>query len=366
MTCRSPALQSRQRRSGQVYPRKDQRDARIVVGLRDLVQEDRREEGAEDRHQVDKQAGLAGTDLADRPVVKDVAEETGEQSGIGNACQRACVEPDRPPLHDFPGVSRGQREQADNGEGGEHQHRMDAAGAPMQADGIERPGEYRHEHPQIPHIQRQPDQRGQLAMGDDGRHAGQREQDAEPFDTVQLLVQKGPGQRDGDDRDEGVEQHGVGRRRVLQGDVRQRVVAADPEQAEEDNGFPSALEQRPLAAQVGQRQRQRERQRDGPAPEGQRKRRHVAADGAAYHHIAGPEERGQDEQQVRVFEAWEHAAEVGRKNALCIRKGFKQLTVSAHALSDTCGWRVAISFTALLKAIRNRTARKRTVEIGRN
>lgn len=48
-----------------------------------------------------------------------------------------------------------------------------------------------------------------------------------------------------------------------------------------------------------------------------------------------------------MFEALEHAAEYGRKSALCMRKGFKQLTVLAHTLSDRSCQRVAVSFTAL-------------------
>ena len=57
----------------------DQRDAAVVVPVRNFVQKDRREDRAEDRHQVDEEAGLAGTDLADGPVVEDVAKGNSER-----------------------------------------------------------------------------------------------------------------------------------------------------------------------------------------------------------------------------------------------------------------------------------------------
>jgi hypothetical protein len=75
---------------------------------------------------------------------------------------------------------------------------------------------------------------------------------------------------------EGIEQHRVGRRGVLQGQVGEGVVAADAEQAEDEHRLPALFQQRPLAFEMGQGERQDEREGDHPAPEGQRQRRHVA------------------------------------------------------------------------------------------
>jgi hypothetical protein len=82
----------------------------VVVALRDLVEEDGREEGAEDRHQVNEQAGLAGADFSDGAVVEDVAEKTGKDPGVGNGGQRTGRHLDRLALRDLPGVAGSERQ----------------------------------------------------------------------------------------------------------------------------------------------------------------------------------------------------------------------------------------------------------------
>jgi hypothetical protein len=133
-----------------------------------------------------------------------------------------------------------------------------------------------------------------------------------------VFVQKDPRQGDRGDRNEGVEQDGVGCRCVLQANVSQRVVAADTEQTEHDDWPSSRAQQRPLRAQVWQGQRQHQRQRDRPAPEGERERRHLVANGAPDDHVAGPEQGGQDEQQIGVLQADRHRRQTGDKGALCM------------------------------------------------
>ena len=105
---------------------------------------------------------------------------------------------------------------------------------------------------------------GHIATRHDGHRAAQRNDDAGTFNGAQMLAEKGPGNGDGGDRHEGVEQIGVGRARILQGDVGKGVVAANAEQAKHGQRLPA----------------------DEPAPEGHGQRRDITPDAATDHHVS--------------------------------------------------------------------------------
>ena len=186
----------------------------------------------------------------------------------------------------FPSIGRGEHNDADGCESGKHQHRMHPGRPPLQADRIDRPDQDCSQHPQVADVQAQAAQRRQVSAQDDGGNAEKGKNDAQPFDAMQMLLQEKPRERDGGNRYERVEQHGIGCRCVLQSDVGQRVVAADAENAKNEYRPPPLFQQRPLRAQVRQGQRQYQQQGDGPAPESQCHRRNVGTNGTAEHHVA--------------------------------------------------------------------------------
>ena len=65
--------------------------------------------------------------------------------------------------------------------------------------------------------------------------------------------------RDDHHRDERVEDHAVGRRRVVEAEVGERVVRADADSAQEQHRLPVPAQHRPVAAHVRQRERREDR-----------------------------------------------------------------------------------------------------------
>jgi hypothetical protein len=82
-----------------------------------------------------------------------------------------------------------------------------------------------------------------------------------------MFAQKCPGNGDGGDRDEGVQQRRIGRCRVLQRQVGKGVVAADTEQSEDQQWSPAFFQERPLRVEMGQGQWQDKQEGDEPSPE---------------------------------------------------------------------------------------------------
>src|SRR5690606_10261642 len=91
---------------GQEDADENQADADVVKVLRLFSEEDGREQGAKNRHQMDEEAGPTGTDFGDTAVVKNVADETGENSDISQRGERSCVRVNRVALRHFPEIGR--------------------------------------------------------------------------------------------------------------------------------------------------------------------------------------------------------------------------------------------------------------------
>lgn len=163
---------------------------------------------------------------------------------------------------------------------------MNARRPPGEGDGVDGPVEHSNQHPDIADIEVEMGEHGHIATRHDGHRAAQRNDDAGTFNGAQMLAEKGPGNGDGGDRHEGVEQIGVGRARILQGDVGKGVVAANAEQAKHGQRLPAAFQQWPLRFQVWQGQRQDQCKGDEPAPEGHGQRRDITPDAATDHHVS--------------------------------------------------------------------------------
>ena len=80
--------------------------------------------------------------------------------------------------------------------------------------------------------------------------------------------------------------------------VGDRVVEGKPDRRQQHHQRQMRAQHRPVALQMRPGERQQDQEGADPADAGQRHRRHVAGDMARQHDVAGPEQRGQAEQQI--------------------------------------------------------------------
>ena len=128
---------------------------------------------------------------------------------------------------------RQHREVADAGQHEQERQQVQARRPPAQADRVDRPHRHRQDDEQVALVQAERRQRREAAAGEDRQHAGERHADAGELQRRQPLAQEHPRQRDDHHRDERVQDHAVGRGRVVEAEVGQRVVRADADRAEE-------------------------------------------------------------------------------------------------------------------------------------
>jgi hypothetical protein len=137
------------------------------------------------------------------------------------------------------------------------------------------------------------------AAGGD-QHADDRHGDAE---RLQAADRRAEGQESADeheDRDSALENADIDRRGRIRRDIHQRVEGGEAEGAEQRHLEPVRLERRPVLAQALPEHVGHERTHEDPAQRSQRHRRDLADGEPAGDGVAGPEQRGQREQQVGV------------------------------------------------------------------
>ena len=179
---------------------------------------------------------------------------------------------------------------------------METRRPPAQADRVDRPHRHRQDDEQVADVEpkRREQRRRSPATGSRARPpATRRRRPAATRDSA--LAQEQPRDRDDHHRDERIEDHAVGRGRVVEAEIGERVVRADAERAQERASSSSARARCANRARTcGHANGARIEQREEPAKERHRHRRNVAVRAAADDPVAGPEERRQRKQQVRV------------------------------------------------------------------
>ena len=137
-------------------------------------------------------------------------------------------------------------------------------------------------------------------MADDDDDAAERDADAAGLPQGQAVAEQRESPQRDEQRPDRLQQQAVDRGGVLQAVIGHRVVGGEAGEREQRHHPGVFADDRPIAPQMAGRERQQDQERAGPAAERKRHRRDMSDDEAAEHGIAGPEQRGQRQQQIRL------------------------------------------------------------------
>ena len=165
---------------------------------------------------------------------------------------------------------------------------------------IEREDDQRDDEDQVALVEGDVRQRGDIAVQQDDEHAAHRESHAEGLRR---------GEADAED-DQRPQRHDQGRRRLqqqrverlgmLQRPILQGVEGADAGDRQHDHQAEFFADRGPVLGEMLPGERQHQQEGEGPAQERQRHRRDVAGGEPPHDRIAGPAQRGDAEQQIRL------------------------------------------------------------------
>ena len=138
----------------------------------------------------------------------------------------------------------------------------------------------------------------EVAAQDDGQHAKQRDRDAGELGQGQPDPEQHQRPHRHEQRSRGLDQQRIQRLGVLQPPIGQRVVDGKSGRRQQHHQWKPCPQRRPVLLQMRPGKRQQHQEGADPADAGQRHRRHMAGDIAREHDIAGPEQRGQAQEQI--------------------------------------------------------------------
>ena len=179
---------------------------------------------------------------------------------------------------------------------------------PAQRDRVHRPHRHRQDDEEIASVQAKREQRREASVGEDGEHAAERHADARDLQRREALVQEHPRHQDDHHGDERVEDDAVGRRRVVEAEVRKAVVRAHADRPEKQQQAPARADARPVAHDVAPREGREDQDREEPAEESHGHGRNLLVEPAPDDPVAGPEERCERQQEIGRCAALGHGA----------------------------------------------------------
>ena len=289
--------------AGRCLPRGDD-DAREHQHVADEVKQPRlfaeqqdRHRRAEHRHQMQERRGAVRPDQRDAAVEEQIRQRRGKDHDIDQGRDRQGVEFQRGAGRVFPDRERQQQQRAAaDGEGNQRQLmrlRPPRHQRRIQPETQQRAGEHH-----VALVEPDAGKRAEIAAQDDGEHAGQRDRDAGELRPGQPHAEQRQRPQRHEQRPGRLDQERVQRLGVLQRPVGQRVVEGKSGRRQHHHQRQPRPQGRPVALQMRPGERQQHEERADPADAGQRHRRHMAGDVAREHDIAGPEQRGQAQQQI--------------------------------------------------------------------
>ncbi len=278
-----------------------QRITHDVEQLQPLAEESDRHHRAEHRDQVDERRGAIGPDQDDAAVEKEIAEDRGKQDGVAERQRRRQVE-HRPFAGDhFRGHQRRQQQCAAGHRAGEQRERVDLRPFRHQCriDAEHQQGECQHD---VALVDVHAGDGREVAVQQDGEHAGQRNRDAECLRECQPHAEQHQRPQRHEQRPGRLDQQTVQRLGIAQAVIGQHIVGGVAGERQQKQHRHRPANDRPVAPQIRPRHRQDDRHRTGPSDAGQRVGRNVSDHETSEHQVAGPEQRGQAEQQIGLVD----------------------------------------------------------------
>ena len=266
-----------------------------------LAEEDDGDGRAEDRDQVKEGTGAVGADQLDAAVEEDVGDERREDHDVGENGKGREGRIDPAAGHVF---GRGDRRQHDGaGDEGEGQERQEVdRRAPAQERGVERVAHHGDQEPDVAGIELEVRQRQRIPMGDDHKHAHERNQDADELGERQAVAEEDQRPQADHQRRRGLHQRAVEGGGVFQPVIGERVVDGDAGKGEQQHDAEVAADRRPVLTEFLARQGHCDQRGADPADLGECRRRDRAGDEAPEHDVDRPEQRGQRQEQIGPVE----------------------------------------------------------------
>ena len=160
----------------------------------------------------------------------------------------------------------------------------------------------------IADVEREAREHADIAAADDDERAGHRGRDADGLHQGEPVAEQHEAPQRHEQRRHRLQQQRVDRLGVVQRQIGDHVVAGRADEREQHDRDEMAADRRPVAPQMRQRERQQHQEGERPAHEGQRRGRHQVDRRAPDDGVAGPEQRGEGEQEIGMIEP----AHVGR------------------------------------------------------
>ena len=172
---------------------------------------------------------------------------------------------------------------------------------PLAQHGHVKTVEHQRDHePDVAAIEGDAEEDRETAVADDDDDAAERDADATGLPQRQAVAEQRKSPQRDEQRPDRLQQQSVDRGRVLQAVIGHGVVGSETDQREQRHQRRVLADDRPIARQMAGRERQQDQERAGPAAERKRHRRDMSDNEASEHGIAGPEQRGERQQQIRL------------------------------------------------------------------
>ena len=264
-----------------------------------LAEEDDRHDGSEHRHHVEERRGAVGADQLHAAIEAEIGDRRGKQRDIDQRQQVRRIDLHRRPREQFPDEQRDQAGRAGaEGEGDERQA-VDVRAFQRQHR-IDPEDRQRHDEDQVADVELDIRKRGEVAMQQDDEHAGHRQQDARRLRQRQPHAEQQQRPHRDHQRACRLQQQRVQRLGVLERPVLQGIERADAGDGEQDHDAEAAADRGPVADQMLPGERQDDQECERPAQERKRHRRDMAGGQPSDDGVAGPAQRGDAEQQIRL------------------------------------------------------------------
>jgi len=171
-------------------------------------------------------------------------------------------------------------------------------GPPAEQRRVERVGGHGQKHQHVSCVRNQRDDGERVAPGEDRDDAGQGHGDSAERQHAGTLSEEQIGEQDDQHGQCRLQEQGVDGRRGAEPDIDQRIERCDADGGQKQQHAPVPQQNRPLAAQVRDREADDDQERAGPAEEGQCDRRHIGMHRTPQDEVPGPKQDGKDEQDV--------------------------------------------------------------------
>src|SRR6185295_7417148 len=240
-----------------------------------------------------------GADQLDATVPGGEREHAGKNANVHYGEKGQPRRFERDASGHFPDHEWQRRERRDGAENKNEAHPVHRR-ALAQVNGVDGKDHHVEHDDDVPPVELQVSEVAQLTLRDDHQHADRRYEDAAELNRRDAVVEYDSAGGDDEHGHQRVEHGYIERCCVLQTDILSGGEERSADDAEPEQDTPVRADHRPIALDVREREDPERNSRQQPAHRRDADRRNLAANGAADDVVAGPEQRGERQQDVGI------------------------------------------------------------------